>query len=113
MTIRSTNVYEERGVFEVTLLLMIALGMHGEHAPGEANQQSPQEGVIFSKYLRQHLLPQIYFDLWPIAVATLLICIVERSSLMDQNNTGWIGVWQILFEVTSGYGTVGLSFNNP
>ncbi|ORY22840.1 cation transporter [Naematelia encephala] len=101
MAIRSTNVYEER-----------ALGLHGEHAPHQHNQQK-QNGEIFSKYLRHHLLPQIFFDLWPVAIGTLFICVLERGKLMNTNNVGWLGVWQILFEVTSGYGTVGLSFGNP
>jgi Trk-type K+ transport system membrane component len=45
--------------------------------------------------------------------ATLFICVIERGHLMNADNLGWIGVWQVLFEVTSGYGTVGLSYNNP
>ncbi|KAK4687581.1 Trk/Ktr/HKT type cation transporter, partial [Tremellales sp. Uapishka_1] len=105
MAIRSTNVYEER-----------ALGLHGEHAPGQHNQKTEKDGgggEIFSKYLKQHLLPQIFFDLWPILVGTLFICVVERGQLFNPNNVGWLGIFQILFEATSGYGTVGLSYGNP
>ncbi len=32
---------------------------------------------------------------------------------MDSNNVGWIGIFQVLFEVVSGYGTVGLTYGNP
>ncbi len=119
MSIRSTNVYEERGkalrtIIQVTLLMLLhlALGLHGEHAPGKQNTDKP-DGEIFSKYLRQHLLPQIFFDLWPISFAVTLICVIERGKLMDTNNIGWFGLFQVIFEVTSGYGTVGLSFGNP
>ena len=88
------------------------MGLHGEHAPGQQNQKQPS-GEIFSKYLKQHLLPQIFFDLWPVATGVLFICVLERGKLMNSNNVGWLGVFQIIFEATSGYGTVGLSFGNP
>ena len=106
MAIRSTNTYEER-----------ALGLHSEssehteHDKGHSSKGGG--GEIFSKYLRHHLLPQIYFDLWPLALGTIAICVMERGRLMNTNNVGWIDVWRVLFEVTSGYGTVGLSYGNP
>jgi hypothetical protein len=117
MALRSTNVYEERGKSLGRLLTVnanwAALGIHGEHAPKQHNQQTPQGGVLFSKYLKDHLLPQIFFDLWPIFLGTLFICVVERGKLQNSANTSWYGVWQILFEVTSGYATIGLTYGNP
>lgn len=92
----------------------LALGLNGEHAPGKHNNKDQnQKGHIYSKYLKQHLLPQIYFDLWPVFLATLLILVIERTILVDPNNQGWTGVFQILFEVTSAYANVGLTFSNP
>ena len=32
---------------------------------------------------------------------------------MNGNNVGWLGVFQILLEATSGYGTVGISYGDP
>ena len=88
------------------------MGLHGEHAPHKQNQQK-QEGEIFSKYLKHHLLPQIFFDLWPVTTGTLFILVIERGHLMDSNNVGWLQVFQVLFEATSAYGTVGLTYGNP
>lgn len=65
------------------------------------------------KYVIDHLLPQIAFDLWPLVLATGAICIVERNQLLASNNFGWFTIWHILFEVTSGYATVGVSFGTP
>jgi hypothetical protein len=65
------------------------------------------------KYVIDHLLPQIAFDLWPIILAAGAICVMERTRLMDSNDYGWFTIWHILFEATSGYATVGISFGNP
>jgi Trk-type K+ transport system membrane component len=78
-----------------------------------AGQQGNGKGEIFSKYLKHHLLPQIYFDLWPIAIGTMLILVIERGKVLSVENTSWISEWRILFEATSAYGTVGLSYDNP
>lgn len=90
-----------------------ALGLHGEHAPHQQNQTQSSGGAVFSQYLKQHLLPQIFFDLWPIALGTLFICVVERGTILNGSNTAWIGIFQILFEATSAYGTIGISYDNP
>lgn len=90
-----------------------ALGLHGEHAPGQHNEAKEEGGEVVSKYLKHHLLPQIYFDLWPIFIGTLLILVIERTALVDPNNEGWLDTFRVLFEVTSGYGSSGLSYGNP
>lgn len=113
MALRSTNVYEERVMSpRVYAVLHSALGIHGEHAPKQHNEK-PQDGSLFSKYLNDHLLPQTFFDLWPICIGTMLICPIERGKLLDTANYSWLGVWQILFEATSGYAPIGLSYGNP
>lgn len=58
-------------------------------------------------------MPQIAFDLWPLILATGAICVVERNQLLASDNFGWFTIWHILFEVTSGYATVGISFGLP
>lgn len=108
--------------------LITALGMHGEHPPnpkkphdqsqGDEKDQgkSPDQqsgGIIFSKYLKDHLLPQIYFDLWPIFIGVMFICVMERHKILDSDDFGWLNLFQILFEGVSGYATVGLSYGNP
>jgi Trk-type K+ transport system membrane component len=66
-----------------------------------------------SRYFIDHLLPQIAFDLWPIILATGTICVVERTQLLSSGDYGWFTIWNIMFEVTSGYATVGSSLGNP
>ncbi|TFK56780.1 TrkH-domain-containing protein, partial [Heliocybe sulcata] len=64
MSIRSTNVYEER-----------SLGVFQAGAADESEDEP--KGEIFSKYLGWHVRRQLAYDLWWLAGAVLLICIVE------------------------------------
>ena len=93
------------------LMSQLALGIHGEHAPGKHPAMNSQD-EIFSRYLKHHLLPQIYFDLWPIALGTLFICVMERGLLESDANRSWVDVFTVLFEATSAYTTVGFSYGN-
>lgn len=38
---------------------------------------------------------------------------MERNKLLVGEDSGWFTVWRVLFEVTSGYATVGASFGEP
>ncbi|KZT30937.1 TrkH-domain-containing protein [Neolentinus lepideus HHB14362 ss-1] len=99
MSIRSTNVYEERslGVFE---------------ASAENETEEPQ-GEIFSKYLGWHVRRQLAYDLWWLAGAVLLICIIERGNIMNPDNATWFNQFTIIFEIVSAYATDGLSLGIP
>ncbi|EIN11405.1 TrkH-domain-containing protein [Punctularia strigosozonata HHB-11173 SS5] len=99
MSIRATNVYEERslGVFKVD---------------DTENTEEPK-GEVFSKYLGWHLRRQLSFDLWWLAAAMLIICIIERANIMDPSNDFWFNQFTVLFEIVSAYGTIGLSLGIP
>jgi len=69
-------------------------------------------------------------DMWWLFLALFLVCIVEKESLEDNNNAYWFNIFAIgvelesfpcgirlryptVFELTSAYGTVGLSLGTP
>ena len=87
MALRKTNTYEEQSI-------------------GLDSTNSDVGG-----HLSRHLQSQLAYDLWFMVGAWFLICIVERTALMT-NHPGFL-IFNILFEVTSGYGTVGLSTGVP
>ncbi|WWC88191.1 uncharacterized protein L201_003096 [Kwoniella dendrophila CBS 6074] len=106
MSVRSTNVYEER-----------ALGVYEEEDPDTLSEDEPEfkgkRHEIFSKYLLWHMRKQLAFDIWPLAVAIFLICCFERGKLMDPEKYDWFTNFRIIFECTSAYAVIGLSMGTP
>jgi potassium uptake Trk family protein len=86
LTLRKTNTYEERS---------IGLQEHDSSADGIAS----------------HLQKQLAYDIWFQFFAFFLICVIERGHILRQD-PGFTE-FSILFEVTSAYGTVGLSTGIP
>jgi hypothetical protein len=58
-----------------------------------------------------HLRRQLAYDIWFQLLAWFLICIIERGKLVAEQPG--FNAFNILFEVTSAYGTVGLSTGVP
>jgi Trk-type K+ transport system membrane component len=120
MSIRSTNVYEERslGVFE-----------HDETPADEPTLVGDKSEVFryvlyhlpstiycrltISKYLAWHLRRQLAFDIWPLCLAIFAITIFERGKIMDPEKSEWFTIFKIIFECTSAYSTIGLSLGTP
>ena len=113
LTIRSTNVYEER-----------SLGIYAK----DINRNDDTEAIGFWSGLRrrvsvlerkgsknyffiQQLRAQLAHDLWWLALAILLILIVESAQF--ENNPATFSVFNVVFEVVSGYGCVGISVGVP
>jgi hypothetical protein len=86
LTLRKTNTYEERS---------IGLQEHDSSAAGIAS----------------HLQKQLAYDIWFQFFAFFLICTIERGHIR-RADPGF-SEWSVLFEVTSAYGTVGLSTGVP
>ncbi|KAF3038619.1 hypothetical protein E8E12_002486 [Didymella heteroderae] len=82
MTLRKTNTYEERS---------IGLEEGGDSAAGIAS----------------HLQKQLAYDIWFQFFAFFLVSIIERGHIL-RKDPGFDS-FSVLFEVTSAYGTVGLS----
>ncbi|THH13668.1 hypothetical protein EW146_g6584 [Bondarzewia mesenterica] len=123
VSVRSTNVYEER-----------SLGIYPEDEESDAEDDFSTSGAritVWSRYLTMHARKQLAFgndlrrvsienkpdfftkDMWWLALALFLVCIIERDRLMNPENSGWFNIFSILFELVSAYGTVGLSLGVP
>lgn len=96
ISIRRTNVYEEQ-----------SLGVYKRDDENERNTDSKPK----LQYIGTHLRKQLSFDLWFVFLAIFIICIVE-SKRIEAGDIRF-GIFQIMFEVISAYGTVGLSLGYP
>ncbi|KAG2015589.1 potassium transporter [Coprinopsis cinerea AmutBmut pab1-1] len=106
MSVRSTNVYEAN-----------SLGIFPELEDEEENEenfnnQGPRVQV-WGRYLMMHIRQQLSFDMWWIVLAIFLICIVESGNLQDPAKSEWFTIFNLLFELVSAYGIVGLSLGIP
>lgn len=86
LTLRKTNTYEEKS---------IGLEENNNNSGGVAS----------------HLQKQLAYDIWFQFLVFFLICCIERRHIL--NADPGFSVFSILFEVTSAYGTVGLSLGVP
>ncbi|KAJ1305946.1 hypothetical protein OPQ81_010663 [Rhizoctonia solani] len=102
LSVRATNVYEEQ-----------SLGVYLDNEKGDEEEpNNPSSVHAWGSYLAWHARRQLSFDMWWLAVALWLVCIIERSKIMDPE-TPWFDIFTIIFEVVSAYGTVGLSMGLP
>lgn len=115
ITMRNSNVYEER-----------SLGIYADDPQGKQEEESNQ-GVFGSLkrtltnrggptesrgyFVRQQLRGQLAHDLWWIVLAILFITITETSQF--ERDPVDYSVFNVVFEVVSGYGCVGISVGLP
>lgn len=95
MSIRRTNVYEEQSI-----------GMYLEPPTDDSDND---EDV--SSFVVTHIRRQLSYDLWFVILALFIICICEGNRL--DNGDIHYTPFDILFEIVSAYGTVGLSLGYP
>ncbi|RDW90222.1 putative potassium transporter [Aspergillus mulundensis] len=114
VTMRHTNVYEER-----------SLGIYAEDETLYDSNQRPSNNItdlvrrhlLLTKegtrrhFLREQLKDQLSHDLWWIALAVFFISIIESSNY-TKDPVGY-STFNILFEVISAYGCVGISTGYP
>ncbi|GEM06129.1 potassiumion transporter [Rhodotorula toruloides] len=102
VSIRSTNVYEEK-----------SMGVYDEDFDDDPDTMEARFDKSHSatEYISYHARKQLAFDLWWLALAVWLICIVERHRI---GSTDWpeVTIFTLIFEIVSAYGTVGLSLGN-
>ena len=118
ITIRNSNVYEERslGIYAEGPAAATSLGGEDEEAGlrrklkrAVSLRTAPRESRGY--FVRQQLRGQLAHDLWWIVLAVLVIAVIETSSFeRDPIN---FSVFNILFEVVSAYGCVGISVGIP
>lgn len=99
MSIRSTNVYEER-----------SLGVY-EDESDDGSEREVEAGRSPGTYIAYHARKQLAFDMWWLVLALWLVCVVERGNI-DNPRSPWISIFSILFETSSAYGVVGLSLGS-
>ncbi|KAF8552943.1 TrkH-domain-containing protein [Imleria badia] len=104
--VRSTNVYEEQslGIFHLEDQLSAA---------EQAFRTNGSRMAMWGRYLAMHARYQLSFDMWWLALALFLVCIIERDNLTNPAIQGWFNIFSILFEIVSAYGSVGLSLGIP
>lgn len=125
ITMRNSNVYEER-----------SLGIYADDPAPPAEESSSHGSAFATKlrrrfshhsaeasaapvagtetrgyFVRQQLRSQLSHDTWWIALAVLFITITETASFEAQPAV--YSVFNILFEVVSAYGCVGISVGLP
>lgn len=117
MSLRESNVYEERSLGQMDEVKL-------QIEPNGLNKQ----GIVASN-LGQHIRRQLTYDIWWIMICAWLVSIIERdklapnppasstpqesTSLASPHPAFYTGLFGILFEVVSAYGTVGLSLGVP
>ncbi|KAF8740254.1 TrkH protein, partial [Rhizoctonia solani] len=120
LSVRATNVYEEQ-----------SLGIYLDGDEEEPN--NPSNAYSWGSYLAWHarrqlsfgqsivqpfafraqliILPTQLLDMWWLAVALWLLCIIERAEIMNPNSEHWFDIFTIIFELVSAYGTANYSFS--
>lgn len=92
ISVRRTNVYEEK-----------SLGIYGSTSEEIEDEGEPS-------YVGAHLRRQLSFDLWFIFAGFFIISISEGRRIQDDPA---FTMFNVLFEIVSAYGTVGLSLGYP
>ncbi|KAN0066703.1 Cation transport domain containing protein [Elaphomyces granulatus] len=108
ITMRHTNVYEERslGIYADDPSIMTREDIEG--TPRRILPFSPSGRLYF---VRQQLQAQLAHDLWWIVLAVVIIGIVEAGNFSRDPVT--YSVFNISFEIVSAYGCVGITTGLP
>lgn len=122
MTIRTTNVYEER-----SLNIYSSDEAVPPHSPSsDFPSRNPQPGFFNflrrsvtnatptesrTYFIQQQLRGQLAHDIWLLAIAVWLISIIESGQYTRDPVT--FSTFNTIFECVSGYGTVGISTGVP
>ncbi|KAF5353410.1 hypothetical protein D9756_007889 [Leucocoprinus leucothites] len=106
MSIRSTNVYEERslGVYE--------LEQDDEHNEPQDLDKIKDTRERIMKYSAWHFRRQMSIDIWWLVWGVFFVAIVERNNLMDEDKK-WFDLFRVIFELVSAFGGIGLSLGVP
>ncbi|KAK4054900.1 hypothetical protein OIV83_000824 [Microbotryomycetes sp. JL201] len=99
MSVRSSNVYEEK-----------SLGVYDDDDESAMEAEFNQNHSA-TKYISYHARKQLAFDMWWLVLGLWLLCIIERGPINDRSKPE-ITIFSLMFEVSSAYGTVGLSLGN-
>lgn len=79
------------------------------HGVGVAAQENNTDGRL--NFIRQQIQGQVAHDIWFLVLAVLAISIIETKHFLSDPVT--YSVFNVIFEVVSAYGTVGISTGLP
>jgi potassium uptake Trk family protein len=104
ISIRRTNVYEEQS---------LGVYMGGNKDTNDEHEgEGPTDNSKPTSFIGAHLRKQLSFDLWFVFLGLFIVCIAEGGRIRDVDLPEF-NVFQVMFEVVSAYGTVGLSLGYP
>ncbi|KAJ5176979.1 Low-affinity potassium transport protein [Penicillium canariense] len=111
ITMRHSNVYEERslGIYADDPSMNEDDQESSSESSGSRLSMTPASGRI--SFIRHQLRAQMAYDLWWIALAVIIICIVEAGQFTRDPVT--FSAFNIIFETVSAYGCVGISTGLP
>lgn len=100
MTVRSTNVYEDRSIF---------VADENDSGDGDGGGfESPEGHVVWGRFLSVHMRKQLEYDLWWLILVIWIVCLSEKSKIISDQFPS-MTIFNIVYEEMSAYGTVGLS----
>lgn len=79
------------------------------HGVGVTAQQNNTDGRL--NFIRQQVQGQVAHDIWFLVIAVLAISVIETRHFLEDPVT--YSVFNVIFEVVSAYGTVGISIGLP
>ncbi|KAJ5289610.1 uncharacterized protein N7443_009863 [Penicillium atrosanguineum] len=109
ITMRHSNVYEERSLGIYADDPTVTEESENSSVNTSLSPKSPSQGRMY--FIRHQLRAQMAYDLWWIALAVLIICIVEAGNFTRDPVT--YSAFNIIFETVSAYGCVGISTGLP
>lgn len=111
ITMRHSNVYEERslGIYADDPSTNDERRNSSSDTPERSFPMAPTAGRLY--FIRHQLRAQMAYDLWWIALAVIIICIVEAGQFTRDPVT--FSAFNIIFETVSAYGCVGISTGLP
>ncbi|KAJ5987044.1 hypothetical protein N7451_011409 [Penicillium sp. IBT 35674x] len=111
ITMRHSNIYEERslGIYADDPSVNTDDETYSTESSSPSTPKSPASGRLY--FIRHQLRAQMAFDLWWIALAVIIICIVEAGQFTRDPVT--YSAFNIIFETVSAYGCVGISTGLP
>lgn len=109
ITMRHSNIYEERSLGIYADDPTMTEDSETSSSNTSLAPKSPSPGRLY--FIRHQLRAQMAYDLWWIAAAVLIICIVEAGNFTRDPVT--FSAFNIIFETVSAYGCVGISTGLP
>ncbi|KAK0381512.1 cation transporter [Colletotrichum limetticola] len=107
---RSGPVIEARRAFKSTFMSFHGVAVVPPKGPG-LGQNAAEQGESRVSFISHQIRGQLAHDLWWLVLAVLIITIIETSKFIQDSVT--FSVFNIIFEVVSAYGTVGISVGIP